>query len=334
MFHKASVRLAGLYLLIIMGISLFFSANVYQLSVQEFDHGLRGPGDLVIQQLPEAGFGTVRTNFIQARDQDFAMAKQRVLGRLIFINLLILIGGGFLSYFLALLTLKPIEEAHASLERFTADASHELRTPITAMRSENEVALMDSKLTLKQAKEHLKSNIEELEKLTHLTEGLLRLASLEKTQFNVAKLNSDEVVQQAISRVLSMAEQKKILISSDSAPVSFVGDESSLVEALVILLDNAVKYSPAKSEVAVSVKNEPRHTVLQVTDQGVGIKAGEAQHIFERFYRADTSRSKIDTNGYGLGLAIARDIVKLHHGSLTVNSKPGKGSTFTITLPH
>ncbi len=336
-FHKGSIKLAGLYLAIMMAISIFFSANVYQLSVQEFERGFRGPVGGV-----SVAFGRVGPSFTtQARDilqeeleQQYQEAKARVVRRLILTNIFILVGGGVLSYFLALRTLKPIEEAQEAQNRFTADASHELRTPITAMRTENEVTLMDPKLTLAKAKKQISSNIEELEKLTQLSEGLLRLASLENNDLKKEEIKAIAVVNKALNRVLPLAEKKNILINTkiDKNGV-VIGDESSLVEALVILLDNAVKYSPPKTEVKVTLEKKPRHIAINVVDQGIGIKASELPHIFERFYRADSSRSKQSINGYGLGLAIAKNIADLHGGLLTATSKPGHGSTFSLILP-
>lgn len=334
--HKPSVKLAGLYLAIIMCISLFFSGSVYQLSLQEFNRGFQQQGATnVINGIPDNRIITLlQQQLLEERNQRYTAAKQRVLTRLILTNIVIVIGGGFLSYYLARRTLRPIEEAHEAQSRFTADASHELRTPIAAIRSETEVALMNPKLTLTQAKDRLQSNLEELEKLTVLSEGLLRLAQLENDDLFQQTIAIDTVIQQARDRVMPFAEKKNILVTSTGIQGTKIqGDAVSLTEAVIILLDNAIKYSPAKTEVQISVDKTPKHTIVRVADQGVGIKASELPHIFDRFYRADTARSKYGANGYGLGLAIAKNIVDLHKGSISVVSTPGKGSTFTIELP-
>jgi two-component system sensor histidine kinase CiaH len=331
--HKNSIKLAGLYLTIMMFISLFFSINVYQLSLQEFDRGLRRPEPALNVPVGPGFSIQIRDQLQQERDKRYEDAKDHVISRLLFVNFLILVGGGILSYFLALRTLKPIEEAHEAQSRFTADASHELRTPITAMRSENEVALMNPKLTLAQAKDQIKSNIEELEKLTELSDGLLRLARLENNHLKRESLEVSNLISRAVDRVLPVAEKKSILITNNTSTKAHVnGDESSLVEAIVILLDNAVKYSSAKSEVVIGAVTKQKNVVIEVTDSGIGIKAIELPYIFDRFYRADSSRSKREVTGYGLGLAIAKNIIEMHNGSLTVKSKPGSGSTFSITL--
>jgi signal transduction histidine kinase len=202
------------------------------------------------------------------------------------------------------------------------------------MQSETEVALMDPALTLDQAKMRLRSNLEELSKLTILSEGLLQLAHLEEGGLRMQPIALGTVIQRAIARSASFAETKNILITSSvSDGMEVFGDEVSLTEAIIILLDNAIKYSPEKTEIIIAVTQSPKHVALSIKDQGIGIKATELPHIFDRFYRADTARSKQRVNGYGLGLAIAKNIITLHDGVISVHSKPGKGSTFTISLP-
>jgi two-component system sensor histidine kinase CiaH len=333
--HMPSTKLAGLYLAIIMAISLFFSANVYQLSLQEFNRGLMIRNDVITPGIPGTGALELIQNKLQAEQaRRYADARDRVVVRLVLINLGILVGGGVLSYYLARRTLRPIEEAHEAQSRFTADASHELRTPLAAMQSENEVALMKPNLTLAEAKSLLNSNLEELARLTALSEGLLRLSQLEHGTMDHQRVAVDDIVQRAIDRVLPSAEKKHILIHPKGAKrLQVTGDVTSLTEAVVILLDNAVKYSPEKTEVVVSARKEQRTVTITVRDNGHGIKASELPHIFDRFYRADAARSKQNVSGYGLGLAIAKNIVDLHGGKITVQSAPGAGSEFMITLP-
>lgn len=302
--------------------------------MHELDKGLRGP-TTVLHISGGPGFPqNIGQQIMDEREERYDEAKDHLIRQLFLINIFILIGGGALSYYLALRTLKPIEEAHEAQSRFTADASHELRTPITAIRTENEVALMDPKLTLNQAKEQLKSNVEELEKLTTLSEGLLRLAQIDNNHLHKTAVSTKTVVDAAIERVLPHAEKRSILIKPImTTEDSLLADDLSITEALVTLIDNAVKYSPDKSEVIVRVTSEQKHVIFRIIDKGPGIKASEIPHIFERFYRADSSRTKQHVEGYGLGLAIAKSIADAHNGELTVKSKPGTGSTFILSIP-
>ncbi|MDQ5972096.1 MAG: two-component system, OmpR family, sensor histidine kinase CiaH [Patescibacteria group bacterium] len=332
MFHQTSLRLTGLYLGIIMAISIFFSVALYNLSMHEVDRGFDRQTEVVQRVFGSGPFR--QQSYIQQREDIYNDIRGHVIAQLIFINLLIMVGAGFLSYYLARRTLKPIEEAHQAQSRFTADASHELRTPITAMRTEIEVTLSDPKLKLADAKDQLQSNLEELDKLTALSEGLLRLAQLEASDLPKEAVSVHTLVQAAVDRVLPLAEPKHNLVSqSVPADAQVLGDQAGLTEALVTVLDNAVKYSPKKSQVTVVAKPGRGDVIITVTDQGPGISEEELPHIFERFYRADSSRTKGTTDGYGLGLAIAQNIVQLHGGSITAESSLGKGTTVTISLP-
>ena len=334
MFHKSSIKLAGLYLTIMMSISLFFSISVYQLSVQELERGFRRTNQAFNIPIGPGFSIEVRDQIQEERESRYQEAEDRILSRLVVINFLILVSGGVASYFLASRTLRPIEQSHEALERFTADASHELKTPITAMRSENEVALMNPKLTLAQSKEQIKSNIEELEKLTRLSDGLLKLASIKNSELNTSKIKIDSVISEAINRVEFSSKKKNIRIMVQAGDrISVQGDESSLIEALVILLDNAIKYSSEQTEISVRVSKDKKFITIQIIDQGPGIKPSELNHIFDRFYRSDSSRTKQQVTGYGLGLSIARNIAELHGGMLIAKSKLNKGSTFSLALP-
>lgn len=333
MFRKTAFRLAAFYLGVLMLISFFFSVVVYELSIQELERGLRLP-DRVLSQFSTDNLPLSIREWQDMREQQYLQAKDRVLARLLLTNLIIMVGGGVLCYLLALRTLRPIEAAHASLERFTADASHELRTPIAAMQSETEVALMNPKLSLEDAKAQLSSNLEEMAKLTDLTTGLLRLARMDKDGLRRGTMPAETIINDAIERVGAQAEKKSIKIKNHATNGSKVyGDRVALTEALITVLDNAVKYSPEGTAVTVGASKSQRNTVIYVKDQGIGIRPDELPHIFERFYRADAARSRAGTQGYGLGLAIAQDIVRLHGGRIEVRSKYEKGSTFKVYVP-
>jgi len=254
-----------------------------------------------------------------------------LLAKLIFLNLLTLVGGAFLSHYLARRTLNPIERALEAQSRFASDASHELRTPLAAIQTENEVALRSKNLTLPRAKELLSSNLEEVMRLRDLSDGLLRLARGD--QLHVQPLWLDDIVTEAVNRVLKTAQLKRVSIEETVPHVQVMGDKDALVQVVVALLDNAIKYSDKKSEVTITSEKGATAHKLAVRDHGTGIPAEQLPHIFDRFYRVDASRTKQTTSGYGLGLAIARHIIEQHKGSIHVKSAPGKGSTFTLTVP-
>lgn len=331
-FHKTSLKLAGLYLAVMMAISIFFSATIYQVSVQELERGLRRP--LPVFNSGGPGFSSqVRDVFIQQRTQSYEEAKDKLIAKLLLINGIILVLGGCLSYYLALRTLKPIEDAHEAQSAFAANASHELRTPITAMRSENEVALMDPNLTLDEAKQQLQSNIEELEKLTALSEGLLSLAQAEGAQVSKEAVIVKDIAAAVTERFNLAAESKHVsLVVKVPNSTTVLANKTAVTEMLAVLVDNAIKYSPKESKVSITAKVNDI-VDIQVSDNGPGIPADVQTHIFDRFYRADSSRTKQQVGGYGLGLAIAKGLADANGCKLSVKSTEGKGSTFTLSLP-
>lgn len=332
-FKSASLKLTSLYLIIIMSISLLFSVGFYKVSSDEIVRGIRRQ-PISVRNIIQTRNADVLNEIIDNQNDAILIAKARLQASLLLINLFILVGGGMLSYYLARRTLKPIEDIHEAQSRFTADASHELRTPIAAMRLENELSLTDEKLTIKKAKEQLKSNIEELDKLTSLSENLLKLARLDNDNVEKNTIKVEEIVSQAQSRTEGAIKLKKQTLKLKKIDKGYINANSeSLVEALVTLIDNAVKYSPEKSEISLSVVRNKANINFSVKDTGIGISEEDQKLVFDRFYRADNSRQKNDVSGYGIGLSIAKSVAEIHGGCIKVKSKLNKGSTFTITIP-
>ena len=312
-----------------MVLSLGCSAAIYHFSSNELARNTRRQVSFFDDQLPPPDF----RSFANLRQNQLIASRQHLKGELAVFNLLVLVGGGAISYGLARRTLRPIEESHEAQARFAADASHELRTPLTAMQTEIEVGLRSPALTKADAVKLLKSNLEEVAKLKSLSEGLLKLAGqaghldLNKT------ISSKQIVAESVNRVLKSAKAKKIAIKDSSSSQKITADKPSLVEVLVILLDNAVRYSPAGSQVVITSGKKDDFGFIKIKDQGQGIDPVDLPNIFNRFYRADASRSKNQAEGYGLGLAIAKKIVDSHKGHIDVSSAVGKGSSFTVYLP-
>ncbi len=294
MFNSARLKLTAWYLLVIMAVSIAFSGMIFQIQVAEWQRIER------------------RFHF-----EVVSEATERLTIFLIIINGGILITAGGLGYVLAGRTLKPIKEMVDDQNRFIGDASHELRTPLTAIKSALEVNLTDKKL--------LKDCLEQVDKLQSLTEGLLQL-SKDNPKFESVKLAM--VIEDAIKVVGPKAKPKNITIKSIGVSSSVKGDKNSLTDLVTILLDNAVKYSPKKSTVTV----ETDKSGFSISDQGIGIEQKDLPHIFDRFYRADSARTKSDGGGYGLGLSIAKKIVDANHGSIKVESKLDSGTTFSVTF--
>lgn len=254
---------------------------------------------------------------------------------LVIINACIFGSSAIAGYFLAGRTLKPIQIMVNEQNRFITDASHELRTPLTSLKTEIEVNLRDKKLTLKDAKNILKSNLEEVNNLQMLSDNLIKLTQYEggisDIQFNQLPLIS--IIEESIRKVSPLADAKNIKIITKTDRSFVYGNKQLLVELFIIFLDNAIKYSHLNSMISVSSYKKDGHTLVKISDEGVGIDPKDLPNIFDRFYRTDKSRSKSDTPGYGLGLSIAKQIIEKHHGAVSVKSIPGTGTTFHISLP-
>lgn len=326
------VRLTAWYVLIIMAISITFSAVIYRQTTAQFRAGFL-PHDRFFRVMEPRFQPLFEDPVARLLEERYDAVTSRLRVGLVVINLAILGGASLASYFLAKRTLRPIEEALDEQRRFTADASHELRTPLAAMKAEIDVALRAD--DPKDQRRVLASTVEEVDKLERLSSSLLQLARHEDERRRpmVGSVQLKAVVDEASRRVATLAKQKQMIIESDAVDGTLIGDQASLVELFVILLDNAMKYSPAKSTVQLRATWTKKQLTVTVVDHGVGIPAGALPHVFQRFYRADVARAKAGTNGFGLGLAIAKQIVDRHRGTITIDSEVGQGTTVTVTLP-
>jgi heavy metal sensor kinase len=228
-----------------------------------------------------------------------------------------------------------LDQAFERERRFTADASHELRTPLAVLRGDIEVALRRDRST-QEYRRVLNSSVEEIERITRLTEDLLTLARSDAGDKVVefAPVRLDRLAAEAHAYIRPIAESAGVALASEGTQLQIVveGDEKRLKQLLVNLLENAIKYTPAGGRVQLSLATEDSSALIEVSDTGRGIPAASLPHVFERFYRrADPRDSRV--SGFGLGLAISKWIVDAHHGSIDVESEEGQGSRFTVRLP-
>jgi len=331
MFQKARLKLTAWYLLIIMSISVLFSVTIYKGSTHEIERFAR----VRHFRLEHGEFFPPSVALSQSDQAVVQEAEDRLKTILLLINLGILTVSGGIGYFLAGKTLKPIREMVDEQNRFITDASHEFGTPITSLKSEIEVYMRSKSHTVKEADALLASNLEEVNNLQVLSDNLLELATNKKTNgdYPFELLSLSAVVQEAVKRVGPLAKRKHVTITNTVHDASLTAERQSITELFVILLDNGIKYSPQNSKVSISSKKKDLTVSIFVKDEGIGISSEDLPYIFDRFYRADKSRTKTDVSGYGLGLAIAKQIIDRHSGSISVESEINKGTTFSIHLP-
>jgi len=228
-----------------------------------------------------------------------------------------------------------LEDSFDRLHRFTADASHELRTPLTAIRSVGEVGLQEAG-SVSSCREVIGSMLEETDRLTKLVDSLLLLSRADARTVPLNKEKTDlALLATEVSDCLQvLAEEKGQTLSVVAPrPVFVVADRTTLRQALINLLDNAIKYTPANGYIQVAVEtSRGGEAIIAVSDDGPGIPAEHRSRIYERFYRVDKGRSR-EIGGAGLGLSIAQWAVNANNGRLELESRDGKGSTFKIHLP-
>jgi two-component system OmpR family sensor kinase len=228
--------------------------------------------------------------------------------------------------------LSSLDEAYRTQQRFVADASHELRTPLTAIQGN--VGLLERMPQIKDKDriEALAQLRQESARMSRLVADLLMLARADAGQgLKLTGVELDRLVMEAFKEARLLARGQKISLTSiDQLQVE--GDRDRLKQLLLILMDNAVRYTPEGGEIRMALNQEHGQARVTVQDTGIGISSEDLPHIFERFYRADKARVR-EAGGAGLGLPIALWIAERHGGTISVESSPGHGCTFTLRLP-
>lgn len=227
-----------------------------------------------------------------------------------------------------------LEESFKQVRQFTADASHELKTPLTILKGEMEIALR-SNGDMAYMRETLKSGLEEIDRMSSMVNNLLELARMDSEHASAAVEDVDlsALLTDRCAFVLKISIESGVdLVIIDNEQCELRGDGARLGRLVLNLIDNAIKYTPRGGRVELSLKKDDGFAVLKVKDNGVGITADDLPHIFDRFYRVDKSRTR-EVGGAGLGLSICKEIAVSHGGTISVESAPGKGACFTVRLP-
>lgn len=240
-----------------------------------------------------------------------------------------------IGYYMAGKAIIPLKEAYDKQKQFAADASHELRTPLAVLMASAELLLADPSIQnpfLRQVLEDVKS---EVKKMTNLVSDLLMVARSDNNalKMKIQRLDLSEILGQVVRTMIPIADKKNIRLMGENFDKAMINaDEQKIKQLAIILVDNAIKYTPEGGAVLVELESvDNKRAVFSVMDNGIGIAAEDLDKVFERFYRVDKARSR-EMGGNGLGLAIAAEIVKLHDGKISVASKLGEGTKFTVEL--
>ncbi|MBI1833479.1 MAG: ATP-binding protein [Candidatus Andersenbacteria bacterium] len=327
-FQLTRLRLTGIYavlLLAVLVISAITTHSVFsnRLEARMFFRGRPLPPPPQILEIGQ-----------EAR----AQARQELITSMILVNGTLFIGAVGLSYILAGLTLRPIKQAYEQQRRFLSDASHELRTPLAILQTDLENELDNTKASTEE-KENAQSHLEEVQRMGRIVKDLLLISRLDgENQLSTSKeaIDLNEIVTATVKRLQGYATKHNIKVISSPVthelPVMVTANKEHILQAISNLIKNGIDHNKPNGNVVVSLRPNKTSVDIIVSDTGIGIAEEEIPKLFDRFYRVDQSRSR-EKGGSGLGLSIVQAVIHNYGGSVNISSKPGEGTTVTLTLP-
>lgn len=331
-------RLTLSYLAVIMTLSLIFTGIIYLLSTASLNRPLlpsEEENSSVSVEAPEFGEHSFENTFRKRLERRDNTTRMTIIYSLVGFNLGIFVIGIFVSRSLAKLTLAPIERAMMKQTQFIFDASHELKTPLTAMLVRNEVALRKKSLPEEKAREVIEKNIEEILKMKELTASMLDVARENGEPEKSTEINVPELLADLQEKLAPVARGRGVKIETEMnlgknlrASVA----KNTLEQILTIFADNAMKYSGEKI-IYLRAGRRGKNVAFSVKDNGAGVKKENQKRIFERFYQVDAARTRTeDKTSHGLGLAIAKNLAERQGYKIVLRSSEGRGAEFEVVV--
>lgn len=331
-------RLTLSYLAVIMTLSLIFTGIIYLLSTASLNRPLlpsEEENSSVSVEAPEFGEHSFENTFRKRLERRDNTTRMTIIYSLLGFNLGIFVIGIFVSRSLAKLTLAPIERAMMKQTQFIFDASHELKTPLTAMLVRNEVALRKKSLPEEKAREVIEKNIEEILKMKELTASMLDVARENGEPEKSTEISVPEFLADLKEKLAPVARGQGVKIETEMnlgknlrASVA----KNTLEQILTIFADNAMKYSGEKI-IYLRAGRRGKNVAFSVKDNGAGVKKEDQKRIFERFYQVDAARTRTeDKTSHGLGLAIAKNLAERQGYKIVLRSSEGRGAEFEVVV--
>lgn len=331
-------RLTLSYLAVIMTLSLIFTGIIYLLSTASLNRPLlpsEEENSSISVEAPEFGEHSFENTFRKRLERRDNTTRMTIIYSLLGFNLGIFVIGIFVSRSLAKLTLAPIERAMMKQTQFIFDASHELKTPLTAMLVRNEVALRKKSLPEEKAREVIEKNIEEILKMKELTASMLDVARENGEPEKLTEISVPEFLADLKEKLAPVARGQGVKIETEMnlgknlrASVA----KNTLEQILTIFADNAMKYSGEKI-IYLRAGRRGKNVAFSVKDNGAGVKKEDQKRIFERFYQVDAARTRTeDKTSHGLGLAIAKNLAERQGYKIVLRSSEGRGAEFEVVV--
>ena len=331
-------RLTLSYLAVIMTLSLIFTGIIYLLSTASLNRPLlpsEEENSSVSMEAPEFEEHSFENTFRKRLERRDNTTRMTIIYSLVGFNLGIFVIGIFVSRNLAKLTLAPIERAMMKQTQFIFDASHELKTPLTAMLVRNEVALRKKSLPEEKAREVIEKNIEEILKMKELTASMLDVARENGEPEKLTEINVPEFLADLQEKLAPVARGRGVKIETEmnvGKNLRASAAKNTLEQILTIFADNAMKYSGEKI-IYLRAGRRGKNVAFSVKDNGAGVKKEDQKRIFERFYQVDAARTRTeDKTSHGLGLAIAKNLAERQGYKIVLRSSEGRGAEFEVVV--
>ena len=331
-------RLTLSYLAVIMTLSLIFTGIIYLLSTASLNRPLlpsEEENSSVSVEAPEFGEHSFENTFRKRLERRDNTTRMTIIYSLVGFNLGIFVIGIFVSRSLAKLTLAPIERAMMKQTQFIFDASHELKTPLTAMLVRNEVALRKKSLPEEKAREVIENNIEEILKMKELTASMLDVARENGEPEKSTEISVPEFLADLKEKLAPVAKERGVKVGTEmnlGKNLRASAAKNTLEQILTIFADNAMKYSGEKI-IYLRAGRRGKNVAFSVKDNGAGVKKEDQKRIFERFYQVDAARTRTeDKTSHGLGLAIAKNLAERQGYKIVLRSSEGRGAEFEVVV--
>ncbi len=327
-FFRTEFMVIGILFLLCFANVAIMAIALEELQIDIASSVVKNLGTAITDALTSGQSGTATTELVLT---EVGTLSDTGIFTVLILSLLVTV---LLGYVTTRIALAPTRNALASQKQFIGNVAHELRTPLSIIRANSEIILLQKKVNA-ESLSLLMSNIEELDRISGIINNLLTLNSFRNSgAMTFEEILIGTVVRDVISQFEKYAREKGVELDAETDDDEYVwGNKSGLVQIIMNVVRNALVYTPKGGSVFVSVKRtSPAFVALEVRDTGIGIESEKIKKIFEPFYQVSPSRSE-NRGSSGLGLAIVNELVKLHHGKISIQSEPGEGTIVTIELP-